>query len=137
MFGRLEQGFSATTNFKGRHYAAGQFAVGLDYRVTPHWLVGMIGDYTYTSGTWDGRNFTANTFRGGVYTSVWKGGWYGTRPALTGNHCLSNQWHYEWIGLYRLPRDRVRLAIRLVRNWAMGRTGVRLCGRFHTFARAG
>lgn len=76
--------FGHYDNFGDGHYSAGQFSIGLDYRVTPHWLVGVIADYTYTTGTWDGRNFNANTFRGGLYTSVWKGGWYGTLAGLIG-----------------------------------------------------
>jgi uncharacterized protein with beta-barrel porin domain len=76
--------FGHYDDFNNLHYAAGQFTVGLDYRVMPHWLVGILGDYTYASGSFAGRNFNANTFRGGVYTSVWHGGWYGTLAALIG-----------------------------------------------------
>jgi uncharacterized protein with beta-barrel porin domain len=71
-------------NFPSAHYAAAQFTLGLDYRVKPHWIVGVVTDYTYASGKWDGQDFTANTFRGGLYTSFWKGGWYGTLAGLVG-----------------------------------------------------
>jgi uncharacterized protein with beta-barrel porin domain len=76
--------FGHYDNFHDNHYSAGQFTVGLDYRVTPHWLVGVVSDYTYTAGSWNGRNFTAYTFRGGLYTSFWKGGWYVTLAGLVG-----------------------------------------------------
>jgi len=76
--------FGHYDNFNDNHYSAGQFTIGLDYRVTPHWLVGVLGDYTYTSGSWSGQHFSANTFRGGLYTSFWKGGWYGTLAGLAG-----------------------------------------------------
>jgi uncharacterized protein with beta-barrel porin domain len=72
------------SSFNNQRYSAGQFTIGLDYRVTPHWLVGIIGDYTYASGTWNGQDFNANTFRGGLYTSFWYGGWYGTVAGLVG-----------------------------------------------------
>jgi uncharacterized protein with beta-barrel porin domain len=71
-------------NFPSGHYAAGQFTLGLDYRVKPHWIVGVLTDYTIASGKWDGQDFTANTFRGGLYTSFWKGGWYVTLAGLAG-----------------------------------------------------
>jgi uncharacterized protein with beta-barrel porin domain len=67
-----------------QHYGAGQFTIGIDYRVTPHWLVGALTSYTYTSGTFNGQNFNANTFRGGLYTSYWNKGWYVTAAGLVG-----------------------------------------------------
>ena len=51
--------FGHYDDFDNLHYAAGQFTVGLDYRVMPHWLVGILGDYTYASGSFAGRNFLA------------------------------------------------------------------------------
>ena len=76
--------FGHYDNFDSERYSAGQFTIGLDYRVRPHWLVGVLADYTYTTGTLNGQNFHANTFRGGLYTSFWYGGWYGTLAGLIG-----------------------------------------------------
>jgi uncharacterized protein with beta-barrel porin domain len=78
LFGHYDGGFN------NERYSAGQFTIGLDYRVGSHWLVGVVADYTYTSGTWNGQDFKANTFRGGLYTSFWYGGWYGTVAGLIG-----------------------------------------------------
>ena len=80
--------FGHYDDFHNSHYGAGQFTIGLDYRVMPHWLVGALADYTYTSGTWDGRNYSANTFRGGIYTSVWKGGLVRNFGRAAWDHCL-------------------------------------------------
>jgi uncharacterized protein with beta-barrel porin domain len=76
--------FGHYDDFHDLHYGSAQLTFGLDYRVQPHWLVGVVSDYTYTSGRWNGQHFSANTFRGGLYTSFWKGGWYLTLAGLLG-----------------------------------------------------
>jgi uncharacterized protein with beta-barrel porin domain len=76
--------FGHYDDFHDLHYGAAQLTLGLDYRVRPHWLVGVVTDYTYTSGRWNGQHFSANTFRGGLYTSFWNGGWYLTLAGLLG-----------------------------------------------------
>jgi uncharacterized protein with beta-barrel porin domain len=64
MSGQSEPDFSGimTVGSTTSATSAGQFTKGLDYRVRSHWLVGVVADYTYTSGTWNGLDFNANTF---------------------------------------------------------------------------
>jgi hypothetical protein len=52
-------------SFNNQRYSAGQFTIGLDYRVKSHWLIGVIADYTYMSGTLNAQDFNGNTLRGG------------------------------------------------------------------------
>jgi uncharacterized protein with beta-barrel porin domain len=58
--------------------------IGEDYLVTPNWLFGGLVNYGYTSGNVQNAHFDANTFRLGLYTSVWHGGWWGTLAGFGG-----------------------------------------------------
>jgi outer membrane autotransporter protein len=55
-------------------FTTGEVTLGLDYRLTPHWLVGVLGSYAGTHGNFEHGDFDVQSGRGGLYTS-----WFGDR----------------------------------------------------------
>jgi len=58
------------------NYTAGQGTAGFDYHVAPQWIVGLLGQYTYTSGGITNGNFKTNSGSFGLYR-----GWYDRQAA--------------------------------------------------------
>jgi uncharacterized protein YhjY with autotransporter beta-barrel domain len=56
----------------------GAVQAGVDYKITPHFLVGAMFAYGHTSATFDdlGSSATINTYSPGVYASYSDKGWY-------------------------------------------------------------
>jgi len=103
--------FGHYDDFHDLHYGAAQLTLGLDYRVLPHWLVGIVTDYTYTSGRWEWRTLQREHFQGRTLhlflegRLVWNVG-------RSGRHDdLRRRRHNERIRRYRLYRDRIRVAV--------------------------
>ena len=75
----LAQYFSnPTAGIAGANSTTGAVQIGADYKITPHWLVGVTFGYGQTSATLDtiGSNATVNTYSPGVYASYSENGWY-------------------------------------------------------------
>jgi len=75
----LAQDFSDNSaGISGANSTTGAVQIGADYKITPHWLVGMTFGYGHTHATLDtiGSNANVNTYSPGVYMSYSDSGWY-------------------------------------------------------------
>jgi len=75
----LAQDFSnSTAGLAGANATTGAVQIGADYKVTPHWLVGVAFGYGHTNATLDtfGSNASVNTYSPAVYASYSDSGWY-------------------------------------------------------------
>jgi hypothetical protein len=66
------------------HTSIGTGALGIDYRIMPHWLAGVYGqingDNSHNSHTWG---------QGGLYTAFFEKGWYASVSGLLGPNSYS------------------------------------------------
>jgi outer membrane autotransporter protein len=71
--------------------------LGADYRITPHFLVGLTGGYGHTDATLDnnGSSATVDSYSPGLYASYAEKGWYAN---LSGNYVFNNYTQDRVIG---------------------------------------
>jgi uncharacterized protein YhjY with autotransporter beta-barrel domain len=80
----LGQGFSSA-NVPHFDNTSSSVVLGADYRITPHFLVGLTAGYSHTDVTLDdnGSSATVDSYSPGFYASYADRGWYAN---LTGNY---------------------------------------------------
>jgi uncharacterized protein with beta-barrel porin domain len=62
---------------KGYNFTTGGFIIGVDYRLTDHFAVGLMGSYAYTrTNLQPSGNIYTNTGRGGVYLTYFANNFY-------------------------------------------------------------
>jgi outer membrane autotransporter protein len=61
---------------KGYNFTTGGGSVGIDYRITDSFAVGIFGSYAHTSTDLKPGDVDVNTGRGGLYASYWNKGFY-------------------------------------------------------------
>ena len=71
---------------KGYNFTTGGFIIGVDYRLTDHFAVGLMGSYAYTrTNLQPSGNIDVNTGRGGLYLTYFSNGFY-INAATYGGH---------------------------------------------------
>ena len=62
---------------KGYNFTTGGFIIGVDYRLTDHFAVGLMGSYAYTrTNLQPAGDIDINTGRGGLYLTYFSNGFY-------------------------------------------------------------
>jgi outer membrane autotransporter protein len=62
---------------KGYNFTTGGFIIGVDYRITDHFVIGLMGNYAYTrSNLQPSGDIDVNTGRGGLYLTYFGNGFY-------------------------------------------------------------
>jgi outer membrane autotransporter protein len=72
---------------KGYDFTTGGFIIGLDYRITDHFAVGLMGSYAHTSTSLQpSGDIDVNTGRGGLYATYFDHGFYFNAAAYGGGN---------------------------------------------------
>lgn len=72
---------------KGYNFTTGGFIVGVDYRITDHFAVGLMGSYAYTATNLQpSGDIDVNTGRGGLYATYFDRGFYFNGAAYGGHN---------------------------------------------------
>jgi outer membrane autotransporter protein len=75
---------------KGYNFTTGGFLVGVDYRITDHFAVGLTGGYSHTATQLQpSGNIDINTGRGGLYAIYFDSGFYVNAAAYGGYNSYS------------------------------------------------
>jgi len=75
---------------RGYNFTTGGFIIGIDYRVTDHFAVGLMGSYAYTrTNLQPSGDIDVNTGRGGLYATYFDRGFYAD-GAVYGGHNTYN-----------------------------------------------
>ncbi|HWX19590.1 MAG TPA: autotransporter domain-containing protein [Candidatus Binatia bacterium] len=75
---------------KGYAFTTGGFIIGLDYRITDHFAVGLMGGYAHTATNLQpSGDIDVNTGRGGLYTTYFDHGFYINAAAYGGHNSYS------------------------------------------------
>ena len=62
---------------QGYHFTTGGFIIGVDYRITDHFAVGVMGGYAHTATNLQpSGDVDVNTGRGGLYATYFDRGFY-------------------------------------------------------------
>jgi outer membrane autotransporter protein len=73
---------------KGYNYTTGGVTVGIDYRVTDHIVVGLMGGYAHTSTDLKPGSVDVNTGWGGLYAGYFNHGFYVLGTAFGGGNSV-------------------------------------------------
>jgi outer membrane autotransporter protein len=83
---------------QGYNFTTGGFIVGVDFRITDHFAVGLMGGYAHTATDLQpSGNIDVNTGRGGLYATYFDHGFY-IRAAAYGGHNSYNTSRQELLG---------------------------------------
>ena len=75
---------------KGYNFTTGGFLAGVDYRLTDHFAVGLMGGYSHTAtGLQPSGDIDVNTGRGGLYATYFDHGFYVNAAAYGGHNSYS------------------------------------------------
>ena len=84
---------------KGYNFTTGGFVIGVDYRITDHFAIGLTGSYAYTSTNLQpSGDIDVNTGRGGLYATYFDRGFY-INGAVYGGHNSYNTSRQELQGM--------------------------------------
>ena len=90
----LARGYAdSSVGTSNQNDTTGAMQLGVDYRVTPHFLVGATFGFAHTQGNFDsqGSSATIDTYAPGVYASYADGGWYANGLASYGFNSYQQQ----------------------------------------------
>jgi outer membrane autotransporter protein len=83
----------------GYNFTTGGFIIGVDYRITDHFAVGLIGGYAHTTTHFQpSGSIDANTGRGGLYATYFNHGFY-INAAAYGGHNSYDTSRQELLGM--------------------------------------
>jgi uncharacterized protein with beta-barrel porin domain len=72
---------------KGHNFTTGGFIIGVDYRITDYFAIGLMGSYAYTrTNLQPSGDIDVNTGRGGLYFTYFSHGFYINGAAYGGHN---------------------------------------------------
>jgi fibronectin-binding autotransporter adhesin len=84
---------------KGYNFTTGGFILGIDYRITDHFAIGLMGSYAYTATNLQpAGDIDVNTGRGGLYATYFDHGFY-VNGAAYGGHNTYNTSRQGLLGM--------------------------------------
>ena len=96
---------------KGYNFTTGGFIAGLDYRLTDHFAVGLMGSYAHTATNLQPTgDIDVNTGRGGLYATYFDHGFYINAAAYAGYNSYSTS-RQELLGMANGSTNSVEFSI--------------------------